>query len=219
MTDLHLLPRYLWAPGMDGRKWRAWAQGSLAIPYSTESPAIEGIPSRSLRRMNQAVRLHIAALQHSLPLAQDCLITSVSTYGQQDQSYELEREYHVEHELHPAVFSNSVYNAPVALATILLGVHHPYTTVFGVDGDVSSPLLAAAAPLFSGRRSEALVIVYEQALPEPYLPLLDGKRNEPFVYALKLTTGTEGHAVDRAFLQNAGSETDLLRTLIREGWL
>lgn len=218
LNKIYLEKSYCWAPRMDAKAWKDWAEGFRKIPYCQDNPPIDFLPAKSLRRMNQMTRMTLGALHAMLPLDEETPLYFVSTFGEAGLQLELEREYHLEKEIHPATFSNSVYNAPLGNATILLGQHNPYSCLFPRRGDGKSALMTAIAPLVSGRKEEVILIVCEEALPPAYAAIDPGGENEPFVYALKLTRTQGERELDEDFFSAFSSLDDVLRILIRKGW-
>ncbi len=216
---IYLESAFKWAPGMDDMAWKRWAAGEGKIPFSKENPPMEYLSAKSLRRMNQMIRMTIHALHAMLPLAEDSELFFISSIGEADQQFALEREYHVEKEIHPATFSYSVFNAPIAMATILLEQDRPYSCMFGSHNEVKSGFLTAIAPLASGRRDEVVAIICEEAIPDEYVAIHQGGGNEPFVYALKLTSRATERELDAGFLDALTTEEELLKALICKGWV
>ena len=216
---IYLESAFKWAPGMDDMAWKRWAAGEGKIPFSKENPPMEYLSAKSLRRMNQMIRMTIHALHAMLPLAEDSELFFISSIGEADQQFALERENHVEKEIHPATFSYSVFNAPIAMATILLEQDRPYSCMFGSHNEVKSGFLTAIAPLASGRRDEVVAIICEEAIPDEYVAIHQGGGNEPFVYALKLTSRATERELDAGFLDALTTEEELLKTLICKGWV
>lgn len=216
---IYLESSFKWAPGMDDAAWKRWAGGAARIPFSEEHPPMEYLSAKSLRRMNQMTRMTIHALHAMLPLAEDSALFFISSIGEADQQFALEREYRVEKEIHPATFSYSVFNAPIAMATILLKQDRPYSCMFGSHNEVKSGFLTAIAPLVSGRRNEVVVIVCEEAIPAEYVAIHQEGGNEPFVYALKLTSRATERELDAGFLDSLTTEEELLKTLVGKGWV
>ncbi len=217
--EIFLRKAFKWAPEMDDEAWALWAKGERKIPFSHAKPAIDYLPSKSLRRMNQMILMTVHALHGVLPLSEETPIFFHSTIGEADQQFLLEKEFHLEKEIHPASFSYSVFNAPIAMATILLGQKNPYSCLFAKEGEVKSGFLTALAPILSGRSEEVIFLACEEAIPFEYVAIHEGGENEPFVYALVLTSGQTDKPIDESFLSSLTSEEELVKSLIRKGWI
>jgi hypothetical protein len=86
----------------------------------------------------------------------------------------------------PSAFSLSVFNTPPALAAIALGLTAGYSAIYPPEGDFSSALAAAAAPVLSGALQEIALVYADELVPEEYRPLFSGNP-EPLAFAALLS--------------------------------
>lgn len=133
---------------------------------------------------------------------------------------ELAREFAVskmiveEKEVLPASFSLSVFNTPIALASISLGLHGGYSAVFPSKGNFRSAFEGACASVLSGTETEVVLAYADELAPEAYESL--GTENcDPFAFAAVLSLSGNGVRISdvSAVSENAA---DFLKDIILE---
>jgi hypothetical protein len=168
-----------WAPGLDSPgAWREWAAGRREIDAAGEGPALGFTEPLFRRRLSRISRMTIQVLHELLPLG-EAKVLFFSFRGEIAQQLRINRGLVEERAVSPAAFSLSVFNTPVALASIVLNLPQGYSAVYPGDGRFATGLLAAAAPLLSpggsGAEAREMVAVYaDEPLPAEYEPLLPG---------------------------------------------
>ena len=167
--ELHITRLCAWAPGIENAgEWDEWARGRRNIAFDTKGPGITFTDSLFRRRLSQISKMTIQVIHDLLPLGEDTKIIFLSYRGELARQYQINKMLIEEKELMPAVFSLSVFNAPVALASIALGLKGGYSALYPAGKNpFAAGLAAAQAALLCGSGQE-LVFVYadEQAPPE-----------------------------------------------------
>jgi hypothetical protein len=165
-----------WAPGIgswalsspgEWGEWNEWAAGARSISLGAKGPDIAFADSMFRRRLSQISKMTIQVIHDLLPLKEDTKIFFLSFRGELSRQYQINKMLIEEKVLSPAAFSLSVFNAPVALASMALGLKGGYTALYPGKNSFTAGIKAAEAALLCGI-TEELVFVYadEQAPPE-----------------------------------------------------
>ncbi|MDR0589663.1 MAG: beta-ketoacyl synthase chain length factor [Spirochaetaceae bacterium] len=205
-----------WAPGLDRLDaWQEWAAGRREIPGSEESPALEFTDPLFRRRLSRISRMTIQVLHELLPPGEDRKILFFSFRGEITQQLRINQELIEEHTVRPAVFSLSVFNTPVALATIALDLRAGYSAVYPDEGRFDLGLQAAAAPVAAGDEESMALVYADESVPEEYGPLRPRKNGSLALGAILSSQNSKGALpLNRA---DGTSPENFLRSLLRWG--
>ena len=157
-----------WAPVIENSgEWDQWACGGRNISCDAKGPEITFTDSMFRRRLSQISKMTIQVVHDLLPLAEDAKIFFFSFRGELSRQYQINKMLIEENDLSPAAFSLSVFNAPVALASMALELKGGYSALYPAGDSFAACLKAAQAALFCGVADE-IVVAYadEQAPPE-----------------------------------------------------
>jgi hypothetical protein len=175
-----------WAPGFaDPLAWDEWAEGSRDILAVKDGPDLAFTEPRFRRRLSQISRMTIQVLWELLPLKEDTKVVFLSFRGEITQQFKINKMLIEERAVLPAAFSLSVFNAPPALAAMVLGLSAGYTAVYPADG-FRSALLLAAAPVLSGSAEETALVYADELCPPDYGDLCPPD-NKPLAFAAVLS--------------------------------
>jgi hypothetical protein len=157
----------------------------------------------------------IQVVHDLLPLSEDTKIVFLSFRGELSKQYKINRMQIEEGTITPAAFSFSVFNAPVALASMALGLKGGYSAIYPGDNSFCTGINAARASLHSGTQKELVFVYADEEVPPEYAPLLSGD-SPPFAFGLLLNR--ESGAVPLSSL-NEEDENPLafLKSLILSG--
>jgi hypothetical protein len=208
-----------WAPGVENSgEWDEWAQNKRDISSGTQGPAIAFTDSLFRRRLSQITKMTVQVVHDLLPVGENTKIFFVSFRGELSRQFQINKMLIEEKSLMPAAFSFSVFNAPVALASIALGLKGGYSALYPGNNSFTAGLAAAEASFVSDVQEE-LVFVYadEQAPPEyercfKTCPL-------PLAFAFLLTRAPHPLSVPLSSIREAGGPFDFLKRLLLSGKL
>ncbi|MDR1932078.1 MAG: beta-ketoacyl synthase chain length factor [Spirochaetales bacterium] len=194
-----------WAPGMDtAENWKEWARGERKIPETKESPELEFTEPPFRRRLSQISRMTIQVVHDLLPLPEDCPIVFLSFRGEIARQLKINMML-IEHgALLPAAFSLSVFNAPVALATIAFNLTCGYTAIFPAEDRFYTGFQIAAAPVLCGSGKKTVLVYADELVPLEYGKLCPPE-NEPFAFAAILCGERDGDALSVQIPENAAA--------------
>jgi hypothetical protein len=205
-----------WAPGLDNPEaWREWAAENRALPGSGETPALEFTDPLFRRRLSRVSRMTIQVLHDLLPLGDAARVLFFSFRGEITQELRINQDLIREHTVRPAVFSHSVFNTPIALATMALDLRAGYSAVYPGGGSFRTGLLSAAVPVICGDAEEIVLVYADESAPEEYGPLRPRDNNSLALGALLSRRKPAGAlALEEA---DPASPADFLRSLLRRG--
>jgi hypothetical protein len=166
--------------------WREWARGNREIAKTGESPGLEYTEPLFRRRLSQISRMTVEVVHDLLPPGAPVRLFFLSFRGELTRQLSINRMLTEGGGIPPAAFSLSVFNAPPALAAIALGLTAGYSALYPPEGDFSSALAAAAAPVLSGALPELALVYADELVPEAYRPLFSGNP-EPLAFGALLS--------------------------------
>jgi len=143
-----------WAPGINGSaEWDEWALGNKSISQGGKGPDLSFAEPMFRRRLSQISKMTVQVLHDLLPLENETKIFFFSFRGELSRQYQINKMLIEEKTLSPALFSLSVFNAPVALATMALGHKGGYSALYPADNCFNTGLIAAKAALLGNAAS------------------------------------------------------------------
>ncbi|MDR0502301.1 MAG: beta-ketoacyl synthase chain length factor [Treponema sp.] len=214
MTDNDICVTRLsaWAPGIGGREeWNEWALGKRDILPDKKGPDIAFTDSLFRRRLSQISRMTIQVIRDLLPVSEDTKIIFLSFRGEITKQFQINKTLIEEGGISPAVFSLSVFNAPVALAAMALKLKGGYCAVYPDNNSFSSGLKAAQAALLCGPAREIILVYADEKGPDEYDSLSAG--NIPAAFGLLLSRNRVQDTAFKAGLSQFINEDDPLAFL------
>ena len=176
--EAHIVRLSAWAPGIESpEEWKEWALGKRAIVHGAKGPEITFTDPIFRRRLSQISKMTIQVTRDLMPAgfcsdvsrAENTKIFFLSFRGELSRQFQINKTLIQEKTVSPAAFSLSVFNAPVALATIALGLKGGYTALYPGKNSFSTGIKAAEAALVSGDAPAELIFVYaDEELPPEY---------------------------------------------------
>lgn len=113
---------------------------------------------------------------------------------------EIAREFSVsmslarERSVSPAAFSLSVFNTPISVATIALGLRAGYSSIYPSKGGFRSAFAAACAGILCGD-DKKIMLVYADELPPAQYNALGTQDMFPFAFAAQVSSDSCGAGV------------------------
>ena len=160
-----------------------------------EAPKIEFTPPLFRRRLSQLCKMVIQAVHDIIEETGcgDIKQAFISTHGDIKRQLDVSRQSLVDKEILPASFSYSVFNAPIALASLACKLKSGYSVIFPQNDDFKDAFQTAIAPVLCGDEESEILVYGNELIPEEYegndnATAPDGSRlNEPFVFAAVLS--------------------------------
>lgn len=154
-----------------------------------EKPKLEFADSLFKRRLSQITRMTIQVLHDLLieaPNAKDYKQVFVSFRGEIEREFTINKGIIEDSEILPAGFSLSVFNTPIASATLCLGLKAGYSVIYPSKNNFYASLSGAASPILCGSEENVILVYADEYVPEQYGFLLP-KDNEPLAFACILS--------------------------------
>lgn len=207
-----------WAPGIDSREeWLQWKNGSRQIQNEKTSPKLEFADPLFKRRLSQITRMTIQTIHDVLEERPDCTaskIAFVSFRGELERQLSINKMLLKDNELLPAGFSLSVFNTPVAAASIVLHLKSGYSVIYPSKGNFKDALLCAASPVLCAEEQNILFVYADEKIPEEYSGLAD-ESCLPFSFAAVLSSPAEAQgAVEISLDSLPPSPQDFLKEVL-----
>jgi hypothetical protein len=205
-----------WAPGVSSSaEWDEWALGNRHISPGNKGPELSFAEPMFRRRLSQISKMTIQVIHNLMPIADDTKIIFISFRGELTRQYQINKMLIEEKTLSPAAFSLSVFNAPVALASMALGLKGGYSAIYPGDNSFSFALQAAAAALLCGT-AEELVFVYADEEVQPEYGCFFNEVPPAASFGLLLSKNPHSNSVP-FFSTDKQSPLDFLKQLIHGG--
>ena len=158
-----------WAPGIGSpAEWDEWARDKRSITPGAKGPELSFADPMFRRRLSRVSKMTVQVVHDLLPVEESAKIIFLSFRGEHTRQFQVNKTLIEEKSVSPAAFSLSVYNAPVALATIAFGLKGGYTALYPAKDSFFSGLKAAQAALFAGTAPELLFVYADEEAPPEF---------------------------------------------------
>jgi len=173
MSGIFVSKPVMWAPGLESipEKWEKWLKGEEMIEKSTSAPKLEYTDPLFRRRLSQISKMTVHVVHELLEkegFDKDTKLVFVSLRGEIAREFSINKGIISENMILPAGFSLSVFNTPIALATIAFGLTGGYSAVYPSKSDFSSALETAIAPVLCGDEEKIVLVYADELVPECY---------------------------------------------------
>ena len=186
-NEIYISRLSAWAPGLENTKeWKEWAQGKREMICASESPKLEFTDSMFRRRLSQISKMTIQVVHDLLPVKEETKMLFLSFRGELSRQFKICKMQVEEGSFLPATFSFSVFNAPVALASMALGLKGGYTAAYPANNSIKAGLVTAAAMLNTGSADELILVYADEDIPQEYSCLVS-EPLPPFAFSLLLS--------------------------------
>jgi hypothetical protein len=217
MSEVFISKPVMWAPGLEDNheKWEKWLKGEEAVERSKASPKLEYTDPMFRRRLSQISKMTVHVIHSFLErcgMEKDTKVIFVSLRGEIAREFSINQGIIEEKTILPAGFSLSVFNTPVALATIAFGLTGGYSAVYPSKGDFSYLLKTVFAAVKSGSEKEVLLVYADELVPECY-----GVDSIPLAFAALVSSENRGDSVKLADIIEEKSPAGFLRRLLEAG--
>ncbi|MBO4710650.1 beta-ketoacyl synthase chain length factor [bacterium] len=217
MNEVFISKPVMWAPGLedDPEKWEKWLKGKDSIEKSSSAPKLEYTDPLFRRRLSQISKMtvHVVhALLEKCSFDKDTKLVFVSFRGEIAREFSINKGIINEKMILPAGFSLSVFNTPVALATIAFGLTGGYSAVYPSKGDLSSALKTALAPVLCGEEKKIVLVYADELVPECY-----GVESTPLAFAAVVSSEEMPDSVKIGDFDSEKTPEGFLKRLLEAG--
>lgn len=150
-------------------------------------PKLSFVPMLFRRRLSDLSKM-VAYVAHDVSEGfPPAPMTFASEFGEIQRQFQISSGILDSGEVSPAKFSLSVFNAPVAAASIIENNMTGYSAIFSGNRSFEDGLREAATPLLSGKESERIFVFADERIPEAYSEI-SPYPNPVCALALRLST-------------------------------
>ena len=150
-----------------------------------EKPKLEFADPLFKRRLSQITRMTIQVLHdliEEVPETANYKQVFVSFRGEIEREFTINRGIIEDTEILPAGFSLSVFNTPIAAATLSLQLKAGYSVIYPSRNNFNSAFLGAVAPVLCGSEEKIIFVYADEYVPDEYGEH-QPKDNIPFAFA------------------------------------
>ena len=221
MKELYFSKPSCWAPGVTSSKeWEEWKQGTRNIQSSEEAPQLLFTTPIFRRRLSQLSKMTIQVVHDAVEMGacKNIKQVFVSMRGEIKREFTINEKLINEQEVSPSAFSLSVFNAPIALASIACELKGGYSVIFPSDDNFYQALMTACAPVLCEDEKEILFVYADELVPECYGDLRP-KENLPLAFAAVISLEQKDKSYSKLALDEmqqleAFSPADFLRRIL-----
>lgn len=165
-----------------------------------EKPKLEFADPLFKRRLSQITRMTIQVVHdliEEVPEAAEFKQVFVSFRGEIEREFTINRGIIEDSEILPAGFSLSVFNTPIAAASLSLGLKAGYSVIYPSKSNFKDGLLGAAAPVLSGSEEKIILVYADEYVPDEYGALQpENNRGKAFACILSATNTPGAVSID-----------------------
>lgn len=207
MKELYLSHISPWAPGLLDNKenWQKWAKGEsdVQIEQTKDSPKLEYTDPLFRRRLSQISKMTIHTIHNLIESVnaqnpdsfdKETKIVFCSLRGEIEREFTINKSLIEDEMILPAGFSLSVFNTPVALATLAFKLTGGYSVLYPSKNNFADCFKAAVAPLLAGTEKQIIFVYADELVPEVYGQKRPAE-NIPFSFATLISTEKEDKAI------------------------
>lgn len=212
MSGIFVSKPVMWAPGVEENSEK-WLKGEEMIEKSTSAPKLEYTDPLFRRRLSQISKMTVHVVHELLEKSafdKDTKLVFVSLRGEIAREFSINKGIINENMILPAGFSLSVFNTPVALATIAFGFTGGYSAVYPSKSDFSSALKNAFAPVLCGDEEKIVLVYADELVPECY-----GVDSTPLAFAALINSEKTENNFELADIIDEKSPVDFLKALLK----
>jgi len=213
--ELYVTRLSAWAPGIGSSgEWDEWALDMRNISSCAKGPDISFTDPLFHRRLSQISKMTIQVIHDLLPLEENTKLFFLSFRGELSRQYQINKMLIKEDTIMPAAFSLSVFNAPVALASIALGLKGGYSALYPGSNSFAAGLAAAAAAVLFSGTAEELAFVYADEQPPPEYRCFFRECPPPLAFGLILSRAPRSFSVPLSLFKERGDPLVFLKDLL-----
>lgn len=164
----------------------------------TEVPKLEFADAMFKRRLSQISKMTIQVVHDLLEkttISEDTKLVFVSLRGEIKREFTINELLIEEGSILPASFSLSVFNTPIALATLCMKLKGGYSVIFPSKNDFADAFKMAVSPVLAGTEKEVVLVYADELVPEEYGDKRPAE-NIPMAFACKVSKENQDGAVE-----------------------
>ena len=206
---------FAWKPGLETKAaWLAWAGSPAPDDAEIEENSLSPLPMMLRRRMNGFGQKVVEA-SLATRAAEQSRYVFATRHGEFTTTLRILENLHQGAAPSPADFSMSVHHALAGLLSIKTGNRAGHTTISAGPETFAYGMLEAATTIMEQQPATALLVSYDEPLPDDYRGFRDEAEAElPLIIALEII---DPAAADHRFTLSVGPGGALAAKDDREG--
>ena len=163
-----------WAPGLETPSdWQEWLSGNKGIENTEDAPSLSFTSPLFRRRLGQLCRMTVQVVHDILEQTGcgDIKQVFISKRGDIKREFTVNKTLIEDNTVLPAAFSLSVFNAPIALASIACNLKSGYSAISGHEDKIILVYGDEAVPVEYGKLSP------EDEFPMAFATVLSAKED------------------------------------------
>ncbi len=180
-----------------------------------EKPKLEFADPLFKRRLSQISRMTIQVLHDLIedcPEAKNYKQIFVSFRGELSREFSINKSLILDSEILPAAFSLSVFNTPIASASLCLQLKGGYSVIYPSKCDFKSAVLSAASVLLSGAEEKIILVYADEAILEEYKGV-SPKNADVLAFACILQTENKNQNAKKIDFENILTPKDFVKNM------
>jgi hypothetical protein len=165
--------------------WAAWNDGDDGVRLGGAVSARPALPMSLRRRVSAVGRRALEAAWAVIPDGEAPRLVLASRHGEYSRTFDLLTHLERDGEVSPADFSLAVHHALAGLLSIATGNREGHTAVAAGRDSFGYGLLEAAT-FVAERGVPAIVMYFDEPLPEDYAPVVEGDVDHAMAAAILL---------------------------------
>ncbi len=217
MQSIYINDIVCWAPGKETNEdWLSWAKSDIQDLLNEKiSPKLAYVDALFKRRFSQLTKMSIEVLHELIEktgCSKETKIIFITNRGEVNQEYKINKMLIEDEIIMPAAFSLSVFNASIALASIVNKTTGGYSVVIPTNGNFKEGLLAAAAPILSEEEKQIILVYGDEYIISAYDDI-HSKDERPLAFAALLKS-KENISSEKIIENNLSDPKDFLKKII-----
>jgi hypothetical protein len=227
MEKLYLSHISPWAPGLldDKENWQKWANGesNVQIEQTKDSPKLEYTDPLFRRRLSQISKMTIHTIHNLIEsinsqtpdsFDKETKIVFCSLRGEIEREFTINKSLIEDEMILPAGFSLSVFNTPVALATLAFKLTGGYSVLYPSKNNFAECFKTAISPILAGTEEQILFVYADELVPEVYGDMRP-KENLPLSFATLISKNEIENSIELNDISNiSASPIEFLKNLL-----
>lgn len=207
-----------WAPGLTtSEDWAAFADGSKLPLLEKTSPALEYTESNFRRRLSQISRMTIQVVHQLFTesnLDRLTKLTFISLRGEIERELKVNKTLIEDNSILPASFSLSVFNTPIAQATIAEELKGGYNAIYPSQNNFRDGFLEAVSPVLCGKEKKLVLVYADELVPGDYEGFMP-EENVPLAFALTISQDESNGGIMLPLENITKSPVEFLKTVLK----
>lgn len=171
-NNFYISEPYLFTPGLESKEdFKLWAENKKDISLEKTAPSLSYTDALFRRRLSQLSKMTVEVVHNLIEttnIDNNTKIVFVSFRGEIDREFKLNKSIIEDEAILPAGFSLSVFNAPIALATIACKLKAGYNAVFPSYDNFYDGLTCALSSVLAGKQEKIIFVYADELIPEDY---------------------------------------------------